>query len=185
MKFNSVIIKYLSDKCGCDVTTPSGATILANDIESKTGERLTPNTIKRLVGILRYDNAPRDTTLAIIAKYLGFTSWKLFVEHVNNRLSDFSAENPFVEVAGLPEGSLISFSWEPDRTIKLIHCGSGGCRVVDVANSKLLKDDRVAITQLANGYPFMAKEVIRSGQSLGSYIAAKITGISNLKVEQS
>lgn len=182
MKFNSVIVKCLSERCGCDVTTAAGATVLANDIEKVTGERLVPNTLKRLVGVLQYDYNPRGATLEIIAKYLGFSSWQLFIESINNRISDFEEENPFIEVSGLPQGTEIRFSWEPDREIRLCHLGEGLCEVVEVANSKLAVGDVLQLSQLADGYPLVAKDVVRGDNNLGGYVAAKITGISNIKI---
>lgn len=182
MKFNSIIIKYLCERCGCDVTTASGATMLANDIEIKTGERLAPNTLKRLVGVLPYDFNPRNVTLQIIAKYLGFSSWEIFIETINNRISDFEEDNPFIEVSALGKGAEIRFKWEPDREIRLCHLGEGKCEVVEVANSKLVLGDILTLSQLAEGYPLVAKEVIREGRNLGSYIAAKIVGITDIVI---
>lgn len=183
MKFNSIIIKYLSDRCGCDVTGPSGATALANDIEAKTGERLAANTIKRLVGVLPYDFTPRDTTLDIIARYLGSTSWQLLIEAVNDRISEFDGENPFIEVKTLKPGTEIRFGWEPDRQIRLRHLGDGECRVIEVSNSKLKVDDILSLSQLAEGYPLVAKKVTRNGISLGCYTSAKLTGITGIIIE--
>lgn len=80
-------------KAGFDVTTAAGATMLANDIESKTGERLAANTIKRLVGVIPYNNKPRITTLNIIARYLGWPSWESLMN--DHRSSAFGGRNPF------------------------------------------------------------------------------------------
>ncbi len=182
MKFNKVIIKYLSDQCGVDVSTASGATALANDIEGKTGERLAANTLKRLVGVLPYDFSPRGSTLDIIAAYLGYSSWELFISAINDRVSAFNAENPFIDVSALVPGTRITFGWEPDREISLRCMGGGRCEVIEVANSKLSAGDILVLSQLAEGYPLVAKKVIRNGRNNGSYVAAKITGISNINI---
>lgn len=182
MKFNSIVIKYLSERCGCDVSTASGATVLANDIESKTGERLAPNTLKRLVGVLPYDFSPRSYTLQIIARYLGYSSWEIFIETINNSISDFEEESPFIEVSALATGAEIRFKWEPDREIRLRHMGEGRCEVMEVSNSKLAVGDVLRLSQLAEGYPLVAKEVVREGKTLGGYVTAKITGISDVEI---
>lgn len=183
MTFNSIIIKFLSERCGCDVTTPAGSTTLAHDIESQTGEKLSPNTLKRLVGVLPYKFAPRNSTLEILAQYLGFSSWDLFLAKINDSISDFNVDNPFVEVRQLPLDAQISFCWEPDRNIRLRHLGEGRCMVTEVANSKLVAGDILALTQLAEEYPLIAKDVVRDGRSIGNYLAAKTNGISNLIIE--
>ncbi len=183
MTLNSIIIQYLSNRCGRDVTTPAGSTALAYDIEAKTGHLLSTNTIKRLVGILPYNFVPRSSTLSIIAEYLGFSSWEMFLETINDNVSDFNVDNPFIEVKDLEAGTEIEFSWEPDRDIKLLHQGGGWCEVIEVTNSKLAMGDRLLLVQLAEGYPLIAKEVIRNGESLGSYTSAKTKGISNIQID--
>ncbi|MDE5807494.1 MAG: hypothetical protein K2H76_05205, partial [Muribaculaceae bacterium] len=66
----------LSKQANCDVTTPHGANILRNDIEARTGENLSINTIKRIVGVIKSDSSPRLSTRDILARYLGFENWK-------------------------------------------------------------------------------------------------------------
>lgn len=184
MTFNSIVISYLNERCGCDVTTASGATMLANDIEAKTGERLVPNTLKRLVGVLPYDYTPRSSTLRIIAEYLGFSSWEILIDTINNRISDFDDENPFIEVSELKPDTEIRFKWEPDREIRLRHLGEGRCEVLEVVKSKLAVGDIVKLSQLAEGYPLFAKEVVRKGSHIGNYVAAKITGIADIIIRE-
>lgn len=183
MVFNPVIIHYLNMKVGCDVTTPAGATILANDIELKTGEKLAANTIKRLVGILPYESLPRITTLNIIGRYIGYKSWDAFMVAVKQGTSIFGDFYPFVEVCRLKPNALISFEWEPDRQITLRHTHICFCEVISVTNSKLKEGDVLELAQLADGFPFFVKNVIRNGECLGSYTAATETGIHDLKVE--
>lgn len=134
--------------------------------------------------MLPYDFNPRGVTLQIIAKYLGFSSWEVFIETINNRISDFEEDNPFVAIAELAEGAEIRFKWEPDREIRLRHLGGGRCEVMEVSNSKLAAGDILQICNVGDGYPLVAKEVIRGGKNLGGYIAAKITGISDIHIRE-
>lgn len=184
MKLNSIVIDMLSEKCGCDVSTPAGATALAIDIESKTGERLAPNTLKRLVGVIDYPNAPRITTLDIIARYLGYPSWEHLQAVLNHGSSFFGNLYTFVEVSELDPGTEIYFRWEPNREITLRHQKDGKCEVVEVANSKLSAGDILELTQLAEGFPFYVKDVIRGEEHLGAYNAASELGIHILRIFQ-
>lgn len=178
MRLNDRVLQYLSEKCGCDVTTPAGATALALAIETKTGERLAANTIKRLTGVLPYDGNPRPATLDIIAKYAGYSSWKNFcIDLYGFHSSGFQPDPRFVDVTELPPGKRISFGWAPDRKIRLKHLGNGVCEVIQVENSKLAVGDILHISQLADNFPLIVKNVIRNGISLGSYTAAQERGI--------
>lgn len=182
MKLSPIIIEMLGEKAGCVATTPNGASIIAADIEKATGERLAANTIKRLTGILPYDNKPRETTLNIIARYLGYSSWEVLEEVVESGVSGFGQCNPFIEVGSLPNGKKIRFSWEPDRRVTLIHEDNGVCLVEKSVNSKLRVDDKIELSQIAEGYPLVAKDVVRDGVSLGNYVAAKTTGIHDISI---
>lgn len=184
MALNRQIIMALNEAVGCDITTPAGATMLANDIESKTGERLAANTIKRLVGILPYDSAPRATTLNILARYLGWNSWDGLAEYLRHGSSGFGTAPPFYYINSLKPGALIKFKWLPDRAITLCHIKAHHCEVVEAVNCKLMVGDSVHLTQVGNGYPFFSKGVRREGQKLGSYTAAAEEGIYDLEIEQ-
>ena len=72
MILNRLILEKLSEKIGQDVTTPAGASVLQLDIESVTGESLSLNTVRRLVGVIQSEKlTPRRTTLNLIANYIG------------------------------------------------------------------------------------------------------------------
>ena len=75
MILNRLILEKLSEKIGQDVTTPAGASVLQLDIESVTGESLSLNTVRRLVGVIQSEKlTPRRTTLNIIANYIGLVT---------------------------------------------------------------------------------------------------------------
>ena len=175
---NKIYIKLLSEKCGKDITHPSGVDFLRNDIEAVTGEALSLNTLKRLIGLLPYESLPRRTTLDILAKYLGYSSWELFEEGIHGRISDFNTPSGFIDMAGLEKGQTVVITWNPERQIRIIHQGKGRYIVEDSINSKLSKNDILYLSQVAKGFPFMVKEVVREGKSLGNYTAAQLEGVT-------
>lgn len=177
-------IRYLNMKAGCDVTTAAGATILAHDIEAKTGEKLAANTLKRLVGVIDYHSSPRLTTLNIIGRYLGYSSWEGFCAALKRGTSIFGDFYPFVEICKLSPNITLSFKWEPDREITLRHIQTCKCEVIKVTNSKLEVGDILVMSQLADGFPFYVKDVIRGANHLGTYCAAIESGIFDLKVDK-
>lgn len=182
MKINSLVIKMLSMKVGLDVTTPSGATYLRDDIESAIGERLSANTIKRLVGTLSYESIPRDTTLDILAQYLGYSSWKLLNEYIQNKISGFNVDDTFIPLFSQPKGREIVLEWDPDRIIKIRHLEEKEYEVVSSVNSKLQTNDKLKLSYIAQGFPLMIAEVIRNGKSLGNYIASSSFGLKRIKL---
>ena len=181
MKLDSTIISLLSEKAGKDISTKAGAEFLRNDIEARTGEALSLNTIKRLVGILHYDSSPREITLNILAKYLGYSNWNQLLNAIQYKISDFNTPTNFIDLKLQPIGKEILIKWEPGRVIKIRHAGEGVYQVKESVNSKLLKGDVLTLSQIAVGFPFMVKEVVRGGQLLGSYTAACTEGVSSVE----
>ena len=184
MKLDDVFIKLLNQKTGCDVTTAYGATVLRNDIESLTGENLSANTIKRLVGNLPYNSSPRDTTLEILAKYLGYDSWQLLNDYLNQKISEFNFDNVFYELEKLPANQRIEIEWEPNRKILIRHTSGYEYEVIKSENSKLLEGDILTLSQIAVGFPFIVRKVIREGKDLGSYTASTELGLKKIMILQ-
>ena len=182
MFFDKAIIKMLKIRTGCDVTTPSGAAFLRNDIESVTGESLALNTVKRLTGVLPCDSTPRATTLDIVARFLGYNSWNILMATIESHVSNFNVPEGFIDLPSLSVGQLVQIEWEPDRKIIMRHEGNGKYTVVSALNSKLLEGDKLHLSQIAHGFPFLVREVIRAGNSLGPYTAASETGLHSAKI---
>lgn len=183
MKLSQTVIDLLSEKAGKDVTTSYGADYLRNDIEVVTGESLSLNTVKRLVGLLPYESTPRLFTFNIISKYLGFSSWQLLQEYLTGKISDFNIDDFFIDLTNQPLNGIIKIKWQPNRYIAIKHLGNGKYIVAESINSKLLVDDILYLSQIAKDFPFIVKKVERNGLSLGNYIAAKKTGIDYIEIE--
>ena len=179
---NPYIITLLSKKVGYDVTDPHGASLLRNDIESSTGEYLSLNTIKRLLGVLPYEFNPRPVVLDILAKYLDFPSWENLSDYINDHISEFGAEEVMTDLRNLPENQKIIIEWEPDRRILISHKGEEDYMVEESENSKLHKGDILKVSMVGKGIPFMVKSVIRDGEDLGTFTAATQRGISGFKL---
>lgn len=183
MRLEDHIIKMLTTKAARPLTSPGGAQYLRDDIERVTGERLSINTIKRLLGIIEYDSTPRQTVLDIVARYLGFDMWDQVLAYYIKGVSDFDIPEDFVETSKLRAGAKVSFEWMPDRKITLIKQEDDTFLVDAAVNSKLQKKDIISAKYLCEGFPFMAQKVIRAGSDLGRYVAAKETGIKNLNIK--
>lgn len=179
-----LLIKMLSERSGYDVATPHGAERLQKDIETATGERLSVNTLKRILGIIPYFNSPRSSTLEILSRYLNFSNQKTFTIALQREKSDFSLPSNFIDASLLPEGCHIAIEWAPNRKLKLRHLAAGSYIVEKSVNSKLAAGDKLLLGYLSEGYPFIVKEVIRNGVSLGIYTAAVERGLSKVDVNE-
>ena len=178
MKFSPYTVNLLEQKCGKDIRLSGDCEYLALDIESVTGEHIGVNTLKRLLGFIDDERDPRTSTLDIIARYLGFENWQALQVYDDKSNSSFDSTADEIRVAGLAVGQHLLISYLPDRRLTIAYQGHSRFIVLSSENSKLLQGDTLLITHIVRGYPLLVSEVIRDGQSLGSFTAGKAQGIS-------
>lgn len=180
MKNREILTRLLAEKAGYDITTTHGAANLQKDLEIATGEKLSVNTLKRIVGILPYDGELRESTVDILADYLGYKSAKELNAIIEKGSSDFSLPDNYIDATKQREGMVFRIEWAPDRKINIRHKGEGEYTVMESVNSKLRAGDLLKLEYISEGLPFIVKEVIRDGVSLGPYTAASETGVKNV-----
>lgn len=170
--------ELLAERAGFDVSTPHGAEKLQKDILADTGEQLSVNTVKRLVGVISYEGLPRLSTLEIISRYLRMPDLKTLLAVLHGHSSDFNIPDNFIAAFDLPEGQRILLEWVPERKVILRHTAGGEFIVEESVNSKLKNGDTVTLGYVAQGSPLLIRNVVRGGESLGEYSAATETGLT-------
>ena len=172
-------IKLLEEKSGNKLDSSSACERLVLDIESETGEKLGFTTLKRLLGFTSEQAEPRQSTLDILARYLGFNSYGELEDISNNRGdSDFDCNSESLFSSRLPADTEINISYYPNRQLKLNHVAYDEFIVMESINGSLQPGDIVFIDSFTSNLPMIAKDVIRKGESLGRYIAGGKFGIS-------
>lgn len=177
----AAITSLLAAQCGHSLTVPAHCEVLALDIESRTGQHIGLNTVKRLLGFIGDHRTPRASTLNIIANYLGYDVWESLCLHVGEiSNSAFGSDNDNdneLHAADLTEGDEIEITYLPDRRLVIVFKGGNTFDVVSSENSKLRVGDTLRLTHLVRGYPLLVSDVTRSGESLGAFTAGKQKGI--------
>lgn len=181
---NGILIRMLSERAGYDVATPHGAEKLQKDILSATGERLSVNTVKRLTGVLPYESEPRLSTLEILARYLGFGHLESLEAALKENISGFCLPENFIDASTLPPGAMLYLEWAPGRRVAMRHTEGEYYRVEAVENSKLRKGDLLTLGYVAEGYPLIAKDVMRGGINMGEYTAAAEGGLTKVALDE-
>lgn len=177
MKLSPYVKTLLEQKSGRGLRLSADCEYLALDIESKTGEHIGVNTLKRLLGFIDDEREPRISTLDIIARYLGFDSWDLLKVYDDKSNSSFGSSSDEICMKELTIGQQILISYLPDRELILCYKGKNHFNVIQSKNSKLIIDDDLEISHIVKGYPLIISDVKRGGNSLGSFTAGKIQGI--------
>lgn len=178
----SRLVEMLTEKCGYDVATPYSALRLQSDIESATGERLSVNTLKRLTGVLEYQGQLRESTLDIVARFLGYRSFGELKTYMESATSDFRLPSKGIDTVGLPIGTRMEIRWSPDREIRIRHLSEGRYAVEEALNSKIKSGDIMTLGVVGEGMPLIATDIEREGMNLGSFTAAPESGVTVVKI---
>jgi len=179
----SIIIRqHIEKKFGRPVRYHSDCESLSFDIEKETRQKVSVNTIKRLFGIIDGSGSPRLYTLDVLALYLGFANWDVFLMSMEQTGNSGFNSLQEVLVETLPENSVVEFRYEPDRIVKVQLTKEKLFRVLECNNSKLQVNDILHITHFVLGYPLVALHVIRNGIDLGRFTAGRSGGLNFLKI---
>lgn len=185
----SVVTRHhIEAKLGKTIRYPSDYEQLAYDIERTTKQRISTNTIKRLLGAIDSVREPRLYTLDVIAQYLGFENWDVYVVSLskegNSQFEKAEAADACheISVAELKAGAKVEFQYYPDRKVILEYLGGKEFRVVGSTNSKLHLEDVVEVSNFYLNYPLIINRVVRDGLNIGRFTAGKISGLTYLKL---
>lgn len=181
MILSKQIQNLIQTRFGLPIERPSQFEALAGDIFRHTGDMLGVNTLKRLFGLLP-EVRTSQTTLNIIARYLGWDNWAMLQAAMDGSNSDFGTNEHICFADRIEPHTRIVVDYSPNRTVELLKQEDGLFRVVQCLGGKLQPDDLLEIDCLAQGYPLVVKEVWRKGISLGPYVGGKEGGILRLSL---
>lgn len=180
-----IVVSKLEERVGISLRNPSDRDIqlLSADIENATKCRLGINTLKRLLGRISDDtHISRPGTLNVIAQYLGSPDWPSLLINVSNGSSSFiPIEGELLTTNLIPE-QLVEITYLPNRRLQFIYLGDDKFEIVTNENSKLMVGDICTISSFIQRYPLIIRQVVRNGEDLGSYSAARAGGIATVKI---
>ena len=178
-----VIIELLSHRLGKQIRHPADCEVLSYDIEQKINQHIGVTTLKRLLGFVEGVKQPRWSTLDIVAQYLGFASYYKLLKSLVSRdnISGFE-EIEELRADSLHNGDRLVLTYSPERRLMLEHIAENRFRVIESGNGKLEDGDEIAVNCFLLHHPLYVTEVVRNGNPLGSYIAAKISGLASITV---
>lgn len=180
---NDRIRQLIAKRFGRELRYSQECDALSEDIFERTGERLGISTLKRMLGFTGASVVPRTSTMDIIAQYLGYSCYSELAMELGEgvKVSDFDTIDG-IDPVTLTPGTHVMLTYSPDRKIVMRYIGEGWFTVIESENSKLLKGDRLKLSNLSLGFELIVSEVIRNGCSLGAYRAAKNSGIKTLDI---
>lgn len=170
---------------GKRICTPYDFENLSYLILEKTGMCVSISTLKRIWDYVPATTIPRNSTLDILCKYVGF---KDFITFSNDLKNDTSFTSRFftarcLNASDIEAGQIVTITWMPNRTVSLKYLGDNRFRVIKQGNSKLLEGDEFECHYIMAGYPLIIHRILRNGEYTPAYVAGSEGGICSINVE--
>ena len=166
---------------GRTMESPADFEYLSEQIQHATGDYLSPTTLKRLFGYIPQSGTPRPATLAILARFAGFTGWQDYLDKQHVESNFISAKR--IQTKDLTAGQKINIAWNPDRECLIEYLGDNRFLVLHSQNSKLQTGDKFETTQMIIGQPLTATNVhvCRTNETNKTYVAGAKTGLTKIE----
>lgn len=164
------------------ISTPADFSFLTGVIMSRCKETLGITTLKRIWGYIDSDDAPRYSTLSILARCVGFNDWDDFVKYYdkNNTSSNFIL-SPSLSADEIPQDGGVRITWAPDRRCVFKHLGVGLFEVVSSENSKLSVGDTFHCSCFIKGRPLYVDRLIHENRSPKLFVLGNKGGLSSIE----
>ncbi|MEI7594139.1 MAG: hypothetical protein WCK02_00205 [Bacteroidota bacterium] len=179
---SKITLKEIENKFGQEIRYPTDCEALSGHISMVTKERVSTSTLKRILGFVKGTKEPRLFTLDVLAKYLGYENWDLYIEKFSNTNNSEFLNIEQVDVSMLDVNDIVCFSYEPNREVTMRYLGDFIFEVEVSQNSKLLKSDKIKVLHIVKHYPLLINSVVRNEKDLGQLKAGKVSGITNIVV---
>lgn len=146
-------------------------------------EYLSPTTLKRLWGYINGAENPRNTTLCILCRLLGYASWEAYLEALNARqeVESETFHGEGIRVDELQVGDRIEVGWRPNRRAVLRYEGVNRFMIIEAENSKLHVGDTCCAVCFFVHRPMYLDNLVHEDHSPQTYVAGKRHGLSYVR----
>lgn len=179
------IKKMVEEELGMELRYPADCLVLSQAIFDKIHKVIGETTLQRAFGFFEKerDRKQRDSTMDILAEYLGYPNYKLMAKDMNEDtdISDFQWTET-VEAENLKEGTQLQITYDPNRLLVFTYLGANKFIVNESIRSKLQMGDILEIHQLKVGHELLVNRVIRDNKDMDSYTGAKQGGLTSIEI---
>ena len=166
-------------KAGKVMLTPLDFEWLEEKIGSKTKEQVSASTLMRVWGY-RKGVSTRQSTLDILARYLGYADYVTFCQWApQNDEEPHSDEviSRHLRSSDLKVGQQVELTWHPDRRCVVKLQKGKKFIVVEAEQTKLSVGDTFEFDIFIEGEPLYLSQLVHEGRPPMVYVAGKKSGI--------
>lgn len=176
------LCRRIEEAVGRGMHSPADFDWLSGEIWTRTGEYISPTTLKRTWGYLDGVKNIRYSTLEILSRAGGYRSWENYLaERKLNREPDSGfVSRGIVEAGALSEGDVVEVEWKPDRKCCFRYLGGDRFEIVESHNSHLRAGDTASVKTFVLGEPLILSGLSHKGKSGLTYLCGAGCGLSSL-----
>ena len=174
------LLKQIEECTGIKPKSPTDFNQLSDIIWESTHEQLSASTLKRLWGYFKGVGTIRNSTLVILAKYLGFKGWDDFLAHLSQKNGSDPVLSPLVKAEDLSVGECITVSWKPNRRCTFRYLGNQQFIVESSENSKLKTGNTFSCSVFILNAPLYLTDLIQGDNAPVAFVAGKKDGLCEI-----
>lgn len=173
------LCEEVEQKSGREIQTPYDFEWLEEKIAYKVKERVSASTLMRVWGY-RKGVSTRQSTLDILARYLGYADYVTFCQWAPTKDDEPQSDevvSRHLRTSDLKIGQEVELTWQPERRC-VVQRQKGKCfQVIEAEQTKLSIGDTFECDIFIEGEPLYLSQLIHEGRSPMVYVAGKKSGI--------
>ena len=167
------------------IKTSTDFTFLAGVIQERLGETVATSTLKRLWGYVDGYASTRESTLNILARFIGYPDWETFVSdycEVDGVQSSHRVISTTLNINDLPVGSRLEITWNPNRRCLLEYQGEHRFVIRESENAKLKAGETFLCDRFMEHEPLYVEHFTPDG-SEELFVMGNKGGLTSVKVK--
>lgn len=180
------LCEHIEVALGRKMNTPKDFDFLRECVFLRLNVWVSTTTLKRIWGYLKDDVQPRQGTLDILARFIGFEGYENFLhsmaEGVVLQSSPVMSRRISVQ-DDLKEGDRLRLFWQPNRICELLYLGNLDFKVLSSSNTRLQTEDTFKCSLVIEGEPLYLDHLVQGGQPPTAYVCGKKSGVRYERLE--
>ena len=175
------ICKEIELALGQKIQTPKDFNFLRERIYARLHVLISRTTLMRIWGYVDEEVDPRQGTLDILARFLGYSHWNEYER--NALLPKDQQSSPVMSrrlsvAKSLIRGERLRLTWQPDRICDIEYLGDLGFRVIASENTRLKEGNTFECSMIVEGEPLYLDNLKQGNQQSIAYVCGKKSGVN-------
>jgi hypothetical protein len=172
--------KEIEAALGREMCTPKDFEYLRECVYSRLQVMISRTTLMRIWGYVDEKVVTRESTLGILAQFLGYRNWEEFQQ--NSSSSEAEGSNPVLSrrlnvTNELALGDCLRLTWQPGRVCDIKYLGELRFIVTASEKTRLKKGDTFECSLIVEGEPLYLDNLRQESHQPIAYVCGKKSGV--------